>query len=59
MVLIRWMLYAPVTAILPGFQIWLMLLARYMGWWPGQIIWFDWLGALILPGYAAYQAAFG
>lgn len=60
MLALRWIIIAPVTAFMPGLQIWVMLLARYTGHWPEPgIIWFDWIMALILPGYALYQAAFG
>lgn len=59
-VAIQWIIYAPVTAFLPGFQIWFMLLSRWMGWWPEPgIFWFDWLMALVLPGYALFQTVFG
>ncbi len=58
-IMIRRLLAAPVTAFLPGMQIWFMLLARHLDWWPEPgIMWFDWIMAMILPGYALYQAAF-
>ena len=59
-VFIRWIIYVPVTAFLPGFQIWVMLLARHFGWWPEPgITWFDWIMVAVVPGYALFQAVFG
>ena len=43
------------TAILPGTQVWFMLLSERMGWWPDRVFWFDWLMSFILPGYAIWQ----
>ncbi|UXX81828.1 hypothetical protein [Roseovarius pelagicus] len=52
--------FAIVGAIFPGSQIWFMLFSRWMEWWPEPgIIWFDWIIALILPGYAIWQTLFG
>ncbi len=59
-IVVRFILYVPLFAFLPGSQIGFMLFARWMDWWPEPgIVWFDWIVALILPGYAIYQSIFG
>lgn len=49
-----------ISGLLPVTQIWFMLFARWMDWWPEPgITWFDWIMAAILPAYAVWQAMFG
>lgn len=42
----------PLIAILPVSQVWFMLVARWLKIWPEPgIFWFDWIGALLVPGF--------